>query len=95
MEQKKIFQDHIDGLIKKGETKLGIKHINEDLVKESKAEIGPAYGSGGFNWTKSLVLKEADAEKLFPKIEARAIELLNEGLSAPGVKTTLEDEGIS
>ena len=32
--------------------------------------------------------------KLYPKLEARAIELLNQGLSAPEVTTTLENEGV-
>jgi len=92
LEQKKIFEDYIEGLIKKGQTSAWDKSI-ADLVKESKAEINPATAYDVIE-DKKFAVKRSTVTKIFPKLEARAIELLNEGLSAPEVTTTLEDEGI-
>ena len=91
LEQKKIFEDHIEGLIKKGETDAWDKSI-EDLVKDSKAKIEKSAAQDIIT-DKKFAVKGTSMTKLYPKLEARAIELLNQGLSAPEVTSTLEKEG--
>ena len=92
LEQKKIFEDHIERLIKKGETGAWEKSI-EDLVKDSKANINRDVAQDIIT-DKKFAVKGTSMTRLYPKLEARAIELLTQGLSGPEVTTTLENEGI-
>ncbi len=92
LEQKKIFENYIEGLIKKGETSAWDKSI-EDLVKDSKAKIEKSAAQDIIT-DKNFAVKGTSMTKLYPKLEARAIELLNQGLSGPEVTTTLENEGV-
>ena len=92
LEQKKIFENYIEGLIKKGETSAWDKSI-EDLVKDSKAKIEKS-AAQDIIADKNFAVKGTSMTKLYPKLEARAIELLNQGLSGPEVTTTLENEGV-
>jgi len=92
LEQKKIFEEYIEGLIKKGKTITGDKGI-DDLVKDSKADITRDTAQDVIT-DKKFAVKGSKMEKIFPKLEARAIELLNQGLPGPEVTTILENEGI-
>ena len=71
LEQKKIFEDHIEGLIKKGETDAWDKSI-EDLVKDSKAKIEKSAAQDIIT-DKKFAVKGTSMTKLYPKLEARAI----------------------
>ncbi len=92
LEARMKFESHIDGLINKGETGSLDKDIST-LIKDSKANISNDVGRTVLT-EKNFFTKGTPKEKVFPKLEKRAIELLNEGLSAPEVTNTLQDEGV-
>jgi len=92
IEQKNKFESYIDNLISKGETGSLDKDLST-LIKDSKANISNDVGQVVLT-KKNFFTKGTPKEKVFPKLEKRAIELLNEGLSAPEVTNTLQDEGV-
>jgi len=92
LEQKNKFESYIDDLINKGETGSFNKSLSQ-LIKDSRSKISVNVGQEVVS-DKDFFLKRTKKEKVFPKLEKRAIELLNEGLSAPEVTQILADEGI-
>ena len=92
LDQRNKFESYIDDLIKKGEPGSFDKSLPQ-LIKDSGSNVSIDVGQDVVG-DKDFFLKRSKKEKVFPKLEKRAIELLNEGLSAPEVTQTLADEGV-
>ena len=92
LDQRNKFESYIDDLIKKGEPGSFDKSLPQ-LIKDSGSNVSIDVGQDVVG-DKDFFLKRSKKEKVFPKLEKRGIELLNEGLSAPEVTQTLADEGV-
>ena len=92
VEARMKFESYIDNLIKKGGPGSFDKSLPQ-LIKDSGSNVSIDVGQNVVG-EKDFFLKRSKKEKVFPKLEKRAIELLNEGLSAPEVTQTLADEGV-
>ena len=88
----KKFESYIEDLIKKGNTGDRERSLPK-LIKDSKSNI--SLGAAQKIITdKNFFVNKSSVDRVFPAMEKRAIELLNQGLPSSEVTKILADEQI-